>query len=1034
MVTKLKGSPLWLRPGWKWLFSLRVGLLLLLLLTLASILGTLITPLERAQQRIYYAWWYKYLLLLPLAVNMACATARTILGRILPPRRGPIGHEQEFYRSTAGADEIPFTAGVEAAAATFRRRGFRVGVDGTCGYASRGLLSRWGAPIAHLGFILVLLGGFASSWLAREGNVSLTEGEQTNQMELRTNPPVKQPLGFTLRCDDFETGYFPKTRIPSRFTSIVSVQEGAGPWMTQPVEVNRSLTVAGWEVHQTSFQEVEEQERYRLAVSATDSPGTVTLEISPGQRRPIPHQDQTEIELSPPGSPLTWTILKQGRPAGQGNLTDVAAAGGYRLRAVQFEPDFVMAQTIGSRSQNLNNPALKIALIQGAQPVNDQWLFAREELKQMMQSMHSQKGPFAFDLVGVTGQAPHWKAAVAVRDAAGAKLGEYKLAVGEEVGLGPVKAAAPSAAMAHGWRVKLEKRVPAYATVLTLTRNPAIPVVYLGCALMLLGIIVAFFIRCREVWFRVDEAGKRLLVVARSRHQPSGLDNATRRMLLGSLICVLLLFGGAVGQAAPLANPLGPEWRKALEPLASMPVQDFGYVRSAYTFGDNHLSAIANKHSSGGMNCLEAVLYLMANPEAAYQAPLIKVVRPELSRFFGAKMISLEQFRDKARYEQFAGLIQHNQKLADAADDVESRAAHLEQIEHDFAIIPHAGEWLSPEHLPANASVQDRAIVRQWAALKLALRQNQSQAGAKAARELAASVRAAAQAQSIPLPHLGLDLFFQRHEPFGKAAILYLLAALTFGASLLFGRKGLGWFGYSLMTLGFAEQGVGLTARWILAGRAPLANMYESFTFAIGGMILVALVFEWIYKNRLAGLGGATLGFIFMVLADKVPIFDSQIRPLMPALQSSWLTYHVVVIMLSYSAFALSFFVSLTYLAKDFLGGDATANPMLRRLPTLAALDLFNYKIIAVGFPLLTLGIVLGALWASTAWGRPWGFDPKETWSAVTWLIYAIYLHTRYLAGWKGRRAAVVALIGFAGVLFTYLGVNYLLPGLHSYV
>src|SRR5690606_622827 len=121
-----------------------------------------------------------------------------------------------------------------------------------------------------------------------------------------------------------------------------------------------------------------------------------------------------------------------------------------------------------------------------------------------------------------------------------------------------------------------------------------------------------------------------------------------------------------------------------------------------------------------------------------------------------------------------------------------------------------------------------------------------------------------------------------------------------------------------------------------------------------------------------------------------------------PALQSSWLTYHVVTIMLSYSAFALSAFVGVAYLAKDYLfKGDGSRNVIAARLPKLESMDVFNYRIIGVGFPLLTLGIVFGAVWAATAWGRPWGFDPKETWSAITWLIYAIYLHVRYLAGWK---------------------------------
>src|SRR5690606_28631124 len=124
------------------------------------------------------------------------------------------------------------------------------------------------------------------------------------------------------------------------------------------------------------------------------------------------------------------------------------------------------------------------------------------------------------------------------------------------------------------------------------------------------------------------------------------------------------------------------------------------------------------------------------------------------------------------------------------------------------------------------------------------------------------------------------------------------------------GRRLMSVGGTVLLALGFAAQLAGTIARWLIAGRAPLSNMYESFTFAVGGMILFALIFEWIYRTRLAGLGGSIFGFIFMVIAHKAPIFYEDIRPLMPALQSSWLTYHVVTIMLSYSAFALSFFVA----------------------------------------------------------------------------------------------------------------------------
>jgi cytochrome c-type biogenesis protein CcsB len=280
-----------------------------------------------------------------------------------------------------------------------------------------------------------------------------------------------------------------------------------------------------------------------------------------------------------------------------------------------------------------------------------------------------------------------------------------------------------------------------------------------------------------------------------------------------------------------------------------------------------------------------------------------------------------------------------------------------------------------------------------------------------------------------------LDLFYHTHQPFRNAAVLYLFSAISFGFGLLLSRKKLAWVGFGLLLVGFIEHVVGIGIFWLLSDRLPLSNMWESFVFAVGGMVLLGLILEGGRFIRLAGLGSSVLGFIFMVIAHKLPIFDSQIRPLMPALQSSWLTYHVVTIMLSYSAFALSFFVAVVYLAKDkMLGGDRGTSLLARKLPSLNALDVFNYRIIAIGFPLLTVGIIAGAVWAATAWGRPWGFDPKETWSAITWLVYAIYLHARFVSGWGGRSSAVIAIIGFLCVLFTYFGVNYLLSGLHSYV
>jgi len=147
-----------------------------------------------------------------------------------------------------------------------------------------------------------------------------------------------------------------------------------------------------------------------------------------------------------------------------------------------------------------------------------------------------------------------------------------------------------------------------------------------------------------------------------------------------------------------------------------------------------------------------------------------------------------------------------------------------------------------------------------------------------------------------------------------------------------------------------------------------------------------------------------------------------EIKPLMPALRSNWLTVHVFTCFLGYGGFAVAALASLGYLVTP------------RRRPELMmAFDTATAKTISFGFLFLTAGIITGAVWANSAWGTYWSWDPKETWSLITWFVYAVFLHCRYMRGWKGTRAAWISVAGFASVIFTYFGVNYLLSGLHSY-
>jgi len=214
-------------------------------------------------------------------------------------------------------------------------------------------------------------------------------------------------------------------------------------------------------------------------------------------------------------------------------------------------------------------------------------------------------------------------------------------------------------------------------------------------------------------------------------------------------------------------------------------------------------------------------------------------------------------------------------------------------------------------------------------------------------------------------------------------------------------------------------------------GHAPLSNLYESLIFFAWALILLYLLIEWRTKSRSIGAFATPLAFLIMAYASFTNV-SSQIQPLVPALKSNWLLAHVITCFVGYAAFGIAFGMSIMYLLKG-VRRSSDENVFLSFLPDAAILDELSYQLIVIGFILLTLGIITGAVWAHSAWGRYWGWDPKETWSLITWLVYAALLHSRMIRGWRGKRLAIFSIVGFCSVIFTYLGVNLILSGLHSY-
>ncbi len=223
--------------------------------------------------------------------------------------------------------------------------------------------------------------------------------------------------------------------------------------------------------------------------------------------------------------------------------------------------------------------------------------------------------------------------------------------------------------------------------------------------------------------------------------------------------------------------------------------------------------------------------------------------------------------------------------------------------------------------------------------------------------------------------------------------------------------------------------------RWVESyrlgiGHAPLSNMYESLVFFSWTIVVIYLIVERRYGSRIIGAFATPIAFLAMAYASLSPNVNDSIRPLVPALKSNWLIAHVVTCFLGYAGFAIAFGLSLMYLLKR--SDPEGKSHLLAHFPGSNVLDELTYQIVTFGFVFLSIGIITGAVWANSAWGSYWSWDPKETWSLITWLIYATLLHVRKMRGWDGRPIACLSIIGFMAVLFTYFGVN-LLPGLHSY-
>jgi cytochrome c-type biogenesis protein CcsB len=300
---------------------------------------------------------------------------------------------------------------------------------------------------------------------------------------------------------------------------------------------------------------------------------------------------------------------------------------------------------------------------------------------------------------------------------------------------------------------------------------------------------------------------------------------------------------------------------------------------------------------------------------------------------------------------------------------------------------------------------------------------------------------------------------------FGIAVGAYSLAMVGFVLYLAFRRRWLGDTALVLVLLGWPLHAASILTRALESGHWPLGNMYEYSTGIAFVVVTACIVLMLRARMRLIGLPAMIVAVALMGVAYMLYVPPGQ---LVPALHSYWLTIHVTAMASSSGILSFSFFFGMAYLARRWadqrllavatapapsgVGADGAATltfgagggppprllaPLagaLRRvLPSASSMDLWSYRFVMIGFPIWSFGVICGAIWGEHAWGRYWGWDPKETFAFITWVVFAIYLHARVTYGWKEKRAAIITAFGFAAILFTLYAVNLWIAGLHSY-
>jgi ABC-type transport system involved in cytochrome c biogenesis permease subunit len=510
--------------------------------------------------------------------------------------------------------------------------------------------------------------------------------------------------------------------------------------------------------------------------------------------------------------------------------------------------------------------------------------------------------------------------------------------------------------------------------------------------------------------------------------------------ILPFLVCAALTLCGAQGAAA--ASPTSQAAWTGLDFTAArtIPVQYGGRTMPLDTLARQIIWQVTGRRSWQGYEPLGLLLAWTWQGQDWLQQPVVLVGFPALQKQIGLsedqKHFSYTELMGNERLMRMASGDGENAELPAARRAAQQIVSRLEVLQNAFTgrlmrIVPPPGDesaaWMTVQELGSRIAGADAARLRSA--------MEKMQAGfvaGKAAtfeagtRELVDAVRGIDAAAQPDRSVLSLEVRYNQLRPFQWGWILTCLAMVAGLVSLATPNRVVRGAAWVLLVAGFAALTAGIVMRWRFSGHAPLATMYESLIFMGWGATAIGIVTAAIVGLRAALPMMAGVATAILIVADSTPL-DAMASPLVPVLRNTmWLTYHVLTIMLAYSALALATGVGHVQAATlAYRRGDTERAARLGRL---------LYGMILVGCVFLTAGIIFGAIWANKSWGRYWGWDPKETWSLITLLGYMTVLHGRRVNWFGSFGLAAAAIVCFQLVVMTYYGVNFVLgTGLHSY-